>query len=82
MDNPATRLPDHFLEFDQRAGEIIMMISDDNRFHRDYDPLLAILVDKDAVYEAAILVAVLELKNLISIKGIDHDNSRSNQKQH
>ena len=65
---PTTKLPDHFLEFDTRAGEIITMISDDNRVHRDNEPLLAILADKDAIYETALLIAVLECKNLIEIK--------------
>ena len=76
MPTHAKKLPDHFLEFDARAGEIIMMISDDNRLHRDYEALLAVLCEKDSIYEAALLIAVLELKNLISIKGIDHDNNR------
>ena len=67
MRNPTTVPLGHFLKFDKRAGEIIEFLAEHNTPVNDYDSLLVALCDKDAIYETALLIAVLELKNLISI---------------
>ena len=68
MRNPTTVPLGHFLKFDKRAGEIIEWMAENNTPVNDYDSLLVALCEKDAIYETALLIAVLESRNLIEIK--------------
>ena len=68
MNNPTTVPLGHFLKFDKRAGEIIEFLAEHNTPVNDYGSLLTALCEKDAIYETALLIAVLESRHLIEIK--------------
>ena len=69
MRNPAADLSSRYLEFDRRAGELIEWLSEHNTQEENYDQLLFRICEKDAIYETALLIAVLESRNLIQLTG-------------
>ena len=69
---PTNRKPEklyaaEYARFDRRAGEIIEYLSDNNTRTESYDSLLFRICEKDAIYETALLIAVLESRNLIHL---------------
>ena len=69
---PTNRKPEkwyaaEYARFDRRAGEIIEYLSDNNTRTESYDSLLFTICEKDAIYETALLIAVLESRNLIQL---------------